>query len=154
MIKNVLLDANLLIAALDENCTTTKLEKEAAKQQLHQILSDDNIKIFITPLIRYEVLRGIDWNDKATFDRMSAILNGIPNLDITTDISELSANLFRFRKGLPENNLNGLIKLDKRSFDLMHFSTAKCSHCECVSRDTDISKIERIHQCYEVDIQS
>nr|WP_314265752.1 PIN domain-containing protein [uncultured Moellerella sp.] len=154
MIKNVLLDANLLIAALDESCTTTELEKEAAKKQLDEILSDENIKIFITPLIRYEVLRGINWKDKDIFNQMSTILNGIPNLDITTDISELSANLFRFRRGQPDNDANGLIKLDKRSFDLMHFSTAKCSHCECISRDTDISKIEKIHQFYELDIQS
>jgi len=55
-----LLDANVLIAALDDKGSTKLEECQQAKKYLHELLSDENVALAISPLIRSEVLRGID----------------------------------------------------------------------------------------------
>ena len=60
--RKVLLDANLLIAALDNGSTTSEAERTKAKQTLAALLSNAEVALIITPLIRYEVLRGIHFD--------------------------------------------------------------------------------------------
>lgn len=148
MTRKVLLDANLLIAAFDVNGTTSPEMKKQAIEQLSTLLADEEVKLFITPLVRYEVLRGIAWQSSEDFLRMKSTLNGFPDLDITRDISELSANLFRFDKHKAEQANNGARNLDKRKFDVFHFCSAHCNGLGFCSNDTDIAKIERLHGEY------
>ena len=68
--RKVLLDANLLIAALDESSTTSPVEREIAKTTLNDLLSQGDVALVITPLIRYEVLRGIAWQDQTRFTQL------------------------------------------------------------------------------------
>ena len=68
--RKVLLDANLLIAALDDGSTTSEAERAKAKQTLAALLSNAEVTLIITPLIRYEVLRGIGWQDQVRFAQL------------------------------------------------------------------------------------
>lgn len=62
--NKVLLDANILIAAIKDN-------QSAEAQRLRELLSDSQNIVYITPLIYYEVLRGIDWKDMPNYEKTS-----------------------------------------------------------------------------------
>lgn len=152
MTRKVLLDANLLIAAFDVNGTTSPEMKQKAIGQLSTLLANEEVKLFITPLVRYEVLRGIAWQSRDDFLMMKSTLNDFPDLDITRDISELSANLFRFDKYKAEQVNDRNRNLDKRKFDVFHFCSAHCNGLGFCSNDTDIAKIERLHDEYAANL--
>lgn len=57
--RRVLLDANLLISALDIEGSSNESAKKKAQAKLASLLADENVAVAITPLIRYEVLRGV-----------------------------------------------------------------------------------------------
>ncbi|MDK2711086.1 PIN domain-containing protein [Enterobacter cloacae] len=148
MTRKFLLDTNLLIAAFDENGTTSAEAKSAAIALLSELLSDQQVKLFITPLVRYEVLRGITWEKQDDFLTMQQTLNSFPELEITRDISELSANLFRFDKQ-KALDLGEKRNVDKRRFDVFHYCSATCNCLELCSADTDIGKINTLYSEYQ-----
>lgn len=148
MTKKILLDTNLLIAAFDSNATTSEEIRHAAKNKLSELLSDPDVVFFITPLIRYEVLRGIAWEKNEDFQELQNILNTFPELDVTRNISELAANLFRFEKWNILNNKESSRNLDKRKFDIFHFCSAECNSLALYSNDTDIGKISTLYHSY------
>lgn len=149
MTRKVLLDTNLLIAALDKSGTTSAEIKASATKRLAELASEPDVALFITPLIRYEVLRGINWLNEDDFHEMQEILNGFPELEITRNISELSANLYRYdswqvcQPGAVARNL------EKRKFDVFHFCSAHCNGLELCSLDTDIGRITLLHRDFE-----
>ncbi|WP_318365699.1 PIN domain-containing protein [Enterobacter sp.] len=154
MTRKVLLDTNLLIAAFDTNGTTSPEMKTMAINQLSALISEADAQLFITPLVRYEVLRGIAWQSVDDFLEMKEVLNQFPELDVTRDVSELSANLFRFdgHQALQQNALKR--NLDKRKFDVFHYCSAHCNGLEFCSNDSDISKIRTLHTAYETALAS
>ncbi|MGG7448485.1 type II toxin-antitoxin system VapC family toxin [Kosakonia oryzendophytica] len=149
MTRNVLLDTNLLIAALDSSGRTSDEMKESATAILTGLLNDVEVKLFITPLIRYEVLRGVPWLNHENFNKLQNTLNQFPELDITRNISELSANLFRYDSWLMEQPGAAPRNLEKRKFDVFHFSSASCNRLELCSNDSDIGKIRSLHDEYK-----
>ena len=74
--RKVLLDANLLIGSLDESGTTSRSQRDEAKLILNKLLSDENVTLVITPLIRYEVLRGISWDNQENYIKLKQVLDG------------------------------------------------------------------------------
>lgn len=148
MTKKILLDTNLLIAAFDNNATTSEEIRNTAKNKLSELLSDPDVVFFITPLIRYEVLRGIAWERGEDFQALQDILNTFPELDVTRNISELAANLFRFEKWNMLKNKDSSRNLDKRKFDIFHFCSAECNSLALCSNDTDIGKINTLYHSY------
>ncbi|VUS47134.1 PIN domain-containing protein [Klebsiella spallanzanii] len=151
MTRKVLLDTNLLIAAFDTHGSTSEDIKRIAIERLSVLLSDPEVQLFITPLIRYEVLRGIAWQNHDDFTAMQQSLNSFPELDITRDISELSANLFRFDKLVAEQR-HEQRNVDKRRFDVFHYCSATCNCLELCSEDTDIGRIEQLFTEYQIAI--
>lgn len=148
MTKKILLDTNLLIAVFDNNANTSEEIRNTAKSKLSELLSDPDVVFFITPLIRYEVLRGIAWERCEDFQALQDILNTFPELDVTRKISELAANLFRFEKWNMQQSNDKLRNLDKRKFDLFHFCSASCNNLEFCSNDTDIGRINTLYNSY------
>lgn len=138
-----------MIAVFDNKSTTSQQVKDAAKATLREMLADQNTTIFITPLIRYEVLRGIDWQSERDFDQIKTILDGIPSLDITKNVSDLSANLFRYDSWLSSQSGALTRSLEKRKFDIFHYCSAKCYGLNFYSHDSDMSKINRLHDRYQ-----
>jgi len=113
-------------------------------------MRDDNVAFAISPLIRYEVLRGIHWQDNASLAQLSGILGQFEEFDINREISELSANLFRYDIFQNSSARN----IEKRKFDVFHFSTAKCCQLEIHSEDSDISKLESLYSKYSNECQT
>ncbi|MEZ5534503.1 MAG: PIN domain-containing protein [Thiolinea sp.] len=144
--RKVLLDANLLIGALDEQGATSPAERDAARQVLASLLKDETVTLVITPLIRYEVLRGIIWQDQARFDQLKRVLDGLTELDVNRGVSELAANLFRFDRS--EGN-GGQRNIEKRKFDVFHFASARYHGLELVSQDSDMTAIGSLFDHYE-----
>jgi len=144
MSREILLDANLLIAAFD-----TKNEK--AITQLEELLSNDNVVLAISPLIRYEVLRGVSYANNEQYNYLNSILNAFEEFDINRDIAALSSNLFRLSQSKKEEGKGALV--DKRSFDVFHLATAKCNNLELCSNDSDLGKLENLYQSW-LDAQS
>ena len=138
MTNKVLLDANLIISASDR-------ENEKHQEALEKIIilvEDNDIELCITPLIRYEVLRGIPFDDPHSYEDLKEMLDGFIELDIKRNTSELASNLFRYARHRGRGIVN------KRSFDVFHCTTAKCNQCELHSNDGDIANIERLHHDY------
>ena len=149
-----MLDTNLLIAAFDKNGTTAAEERQAAISQLASLLSDSDTQLFITPLVRYEVLRGIQWQNQSDFETVKQALNGFPELEITRNISELAASLFRFDIHRASQAGERGRNIDKRKFDVFHFCSAHCNGLTLFSRDSDIGKIALLHQEYQAQLSA
>ncbi len=136
MTRKILLDTNLIIAAFDN-------KDQVAIDQLTQLLTDDDVAFAISPLIRYEVLRGVHFSDDAKHDALNTILNSFEEFDIGKDVANLSSSLFRFarsKKAVGEKTI-----VDKRSFDVFHCATAQCNALELCSNDGDLAKLEKLY---------
>lgn len=152
MTRKVLLDTNLLIAAFDKNGTTSAEVRASATEKLAELVKEPDVALFITPLIRYEVLRGVNWLNEDEFLEMQTILNGFPELEITRNISELSANLYRYDSWQAHQPGAIARNLEKRKFDVFHFCSAHCNGLDLCSLDTDIGRITLLHRDFEAQI--
>lgn len=141
-----LLDANYLISLFDES----RLKKERFKvlNEFKERLADSNSRFVLTPLIRYEVLRGVSWNDEEKFQRMEKALSGFELLEITQAVADLARDLYRF-DDFEARQKNESRNLEKRKFDIFHYATAKIYQLELLSADKDFSAIKALHQRME-----
>ena len=130
----VLLDANLLIGAFDHD--EQNPAHVSSKEKVEELLLDENINIAISPLIRYEVLRGMK---RTSIAQMQEILNDFEEFSITELEGNRAAEIYRAAKA--QN-----ISLDKRIYDVFHFVIAEVNNLEFDSHDGDIPKIKQIVQ--------
>jgi len=148
MTRKVLLDANLFIGAFDREATTSPERKDEAKRVLGELLHDTTAVIFSTALIRYEVLRGVAWRSDENYQTLKGALCRFVELDISREVSDLAANLYRYdvheAEGKKENR-----NFEKRKFDVFHFATARCHGLELKSIDGDIETIENLYRRYQ-----
>lgn len=130
--KYILLDANLLIGAFDHDDTNEKHIE--SKKIVESLLLNDSVKIAITPLIRYEILRGVR---RVPTEQMVQILNDFEEFEITDVEGNRASDIYRL--ALVKNQ-----KLDKRSFDVFHYVVAEIRDLEWMSQDNDLSKIANL----------
>lgn len=145
--SNVLLDANLLIAVFDQSGTTSELLRQTATAKLTTYLENPDIKLVITPLIRYEVLRGLSWQDAEGYNNLKQVLDGLTEIDVNRNVSELAANLFRFDRAV---NAGAQRNVEKRKFDVFHLACAKCHGLDLASQDTDIASLQSLFDSYQL----
>lgn len=153
--RKILLDANTIIlfmASLNQDSQHVQDPKELEEnqlkiQKLKDLLSNPDVALAITPLIRYEVLRGA--KDKFEYQTLESILEEFEEFDINKDIGELSACIFKNRfeslKANQSEKQKEAINMLKRSFDICHFASAKCNKLEFLSNDDDIEKYKSIY---------
>ena len=110
------------------------------------MLTNENTNVFITPLIRYEVLRGITWSDSESFKKHSDVLKQLETINIDQKISDTATALFRLERKEKEENGQTPKKIDKHNFDVMHFATAKVYQLEWQSNDEDFQSWEKLYQ--------
>lgn len=140
--KGYLLDTNYLIYLVDPNTNSSK--KEEVLQDLALKLEDPETLLFLTPLIRYEVLRGVEWDNIEKLNTLKNALKAFQTIDINDDISDLARNLFRLDKA---NQKTGSKKvIEKYQFDMFHFAAAKENNLEILSKDRDMSAIENLFE--------
>lgn len=149
MTRRVLLDTNLLVAALDQGASTSPDQREKAIAALMSLLQSDDVALAITPLIRYEVVRGVDWASQERHDALKEALADFEEFDISRDIAELAADLYRFDKSRADE-AGERRNLEKRKFDAFHLASAKCYELELASQDTDIAKLDKLYQTYRL----
>ncbi|MFQ1021773.1 type II toxin-antitoxin system VapC family toxin [Avibacterium paragallinarum] len=139
MKRNILLDSNILMIAIKD-------QSSLERQQLIALLQDEHTNIFITPLIRYEVLRGIVWQDKAAFKQHIEVLDQLDTINIDQKISDKATALFRLERKVKEESGQTPKKIDKHNFDVMHFAAAKVYQLEWLSNDSDMQSWEDLYQ--------
>lgn len=132
MSRRVLLDANLLIGALDGE--PGNAQHERARQRLESLLQDPDVILAISPLIRYEVMRGAR---RVSADQLREILNDFHEFDVRARDAERAAELFQQARQQGR-------ALDKRSFDLFHCVCAELNGLELDSQDGDIPNIQQL----------
>lgn len=132
MTRMVLLDANLLIGALDGE--PGNAVHDQSRQLLWDLLTDPDVKLALTPLIRFEVLRGAQRVPLADLD---AALNDFHEFEVRGAEARRAAEIFQLARAAGK-------QLDKRSFDVLHFACAEVNRLEFASRDADIDKIRAL----------
>ena len=85
----VLLDTNMLIGAFDTD--ENNPDHLNSRKIVTELIEDSNVQIAITPLIRYEVLRGVK---RISREKMQTVLNGFESFEINADIAYQSADIF------------------------------------------------------------
>ena len=140
--KGYLLDTNYLIYLVDPNANSSK--KAEVLHDLALKLKDPETLLFLTPLIRYEVLRGVEWDNIEKLNTLKNALKAFQVIDINDDISDLARNLFRLDKANQKTGSTTVI--EKYQFDMFHFAAAKENNLEILSKDRDMSAIENLFQ--------
>lgn len=147
MMRRVLLDANTLIGAFDGDLENEA--HEAARERFLRLMADPDAEVVITPLIRYEVLRGVQ---RISFDRMQAALDNFQEFNVREEEANLAADMYRIAK---ESGLFGLDndkkKADERrwfnrSFDLFYYACAEINRLGIDSNDRHIQQIQQLIQ--------
>ena len=78
-------------------------------------------------------------------------MNSFTTLDISQDVADLAADLYRLDKfTASENNTNK--NIDKRQFDIFHFATAKVNNIELLSNDKHLPQFEKLYTLYEAEL--
>ena len=134
MTRGMLLDTNLIIQAFDYAGTSAPETRAAAKNHINALLSDPDVMLAITPLIRYEVLRGVPAVDAARMQALSAVLTQFETYEIRSAEANLAAELWRYAVSKDQ-------RPNKRSFDIAHVASAKVNNLEMASTDQDIAKL-------------
>lgn len=132
MPRAVLLDTNILIGAFDGE--DGNMNHELARQRLKALLEDDDVKLSISPLIRYEVLRGAR---NVPIEKLDEALSRFQEFDTRGRDARRAAEIFRLAK---EKN----VLLNKRTFDVFHCVCAELNNLELASQDGDIPAIQNL----------
>ncbi|OBX08478.1 hypothetical protein QV08_04545 [Gallibacterium salpingitidis] len=143
--KGYLFDTNYLIYLVDPDADPEK--KKQVLLDLKQKLLDPEVNLFLTTLIRYEVLRGTKWEDNTKLAHLEQALEQFHTLDIKDEISDLARDLYRFESYELRNNPQLPTRnLDKRKFDIFHYATAYLNQLELLTKDTDFNAIAKLHE--------
>lgn len=140
---NYLLDTNYLIYLYNSNEDQTK--RQEVLKDLEKILDNNDSRFAITPLIRYEVLRGIKWEDPEKLQAFEEILKQFQSFEIRDEIADLARDLYRFDRYQAQKN-NIPKNLEKRKFDMFHYATAHIEQLEILSEDGHLEDIQTLHQ--------
>jgi predicted nucleic acid-binding protein len=147
MTRKVLLDANTLIGAFDSEPGNAK--HRVAHERFLELMADPDTEVVITPLVRYEVLRGVQ---RITPEKMKASLDKFQEINVREKEANRAAEVYRIAK---ERGLFGLDndkeKADEkhwfnRSFDLFYCVCAEVNHLEVDSDDRHIQQIQQLIQ--------
>lgn len=136
-----LLDTNYLLCLFD---TSDSQRRKQALQEMADKLQADDSRFVITSLVRYEVLRGVDWQQNEKYQALAEVLEQFESLDITREISDLAGDLYRFDK-FESERANTPRNLEKRKFDMFHYATAAMNNLQMLSFDADIARIKALH---------
>lgn len=149
--KEKLLDTNYLIGLLEGKSDGNDTE---LLQNLKNLLSEialNNVEVVITPLIRYEFLRYFLWKtQESEIKKYINVMNGLTTLDISQDVADLAADLYRLDK-FEADNANVNKNIDKRQFDIFHFATAKINGIELLSNDKHLPQLEDLYNLYRLE---
>jgi len=134
--RAILLDTNMLIGAFDTDETNPDHVRD--KERLAELLRDDDVSLSISPLIRYEFLRGAK---RVPLEALEAVLDDFQEFDVGARDARMAAEIFRH-----DRRTEGESTIDKKRFDVFHCVCAKLNGLDMISNDQDIEKIQKIIQ--------
>jgi len=135
-----MLDANVLISALNHDSGTSEIQYRAAREKLSSLLQDDSIGVVLTPLVRHEVMRGLPRWDLSKIASVKNTLDGFITISITDEISGVATTVYQILKEQDEIRGGSERNSYKLAFDIMHVATAHVYNLELISTDSDIEK--------------
>lgn len=143
MIQAVLLDAQILIGALDPDANMAEAERAVAKQLVQNLINDPSKKLAITPLLRYEIMCGV--KNEATYRRLDDFLKKAAVFEITDKEAYCAIDIYRLarQKSL---DLKDPAEPKKYKFDLMHVASADVNSLEFESRDRGVNTLKKLSQ--------
>ena len=149
--KEKLLDTNYLIGLLEGKSDENDTQLLQNLKELRSEIAINNVEIVITPLIRYEFLRYFLWKKQdSEIGKYINVMNSLTTLDISQDVADLAADLYRLDKFESDNN-NINKNIDKRQFDIFHFATAKVNDIELLSNDKHLPQLEDLYKLYRLE---
>lgn len=149
--KEKLLDTNYLIGLLEGKSDENDTQLLQNLKELRSEIALNNVEIVITPLIRYEFLRYFLWKtQESEIKKYMNVMNGLTTLDISQDVADLAADLYRLDK-FKADNANVNKNIDKRQFDIFHFATAKVNDIELLSNDKHLPQLEDLYKLYRLE---
>ncbi|MGP5211402.1 type II toxin-antitoxin system VapC family toxin [Psychrobacter alimentarius] len=149
--KEKLLDTNYLIGLLEGKSDGNDTELLQNLKNLRSEIALNNVEVVITPLIRYEFLRYFMWKtQESEIKKYINVMNGLTTLDISQDVADLAADLYRLDK-FEADNANVNKNIDKRQFDIFHFATAKINGIELLSNDKHLPQLEDLYSLYRLE---
>ena len=149
--KEKLLDTNYLIGLLEGKSDGNDTELLQNLKNLRSEIALNNVEVVITPLIRYEFLRYFMWKtQESEIKKYINVMNGLTTLDISQDVADLAADLYRLDK-FEADNANVDKNIDKRQFDIFHFATAKINGIELLSNDKHLPQLEDLYSLYRLE---
>ena len=149
--KEKFLDTNYLIGLLEGKSDENDTELLQNLKNLRSEIALNNVELVITPLIRYEFLRYFMWKtQESEIKKYINVMNGLTTLDISQDVADLAANLYRLDK-FEADNANVNKNIEKRKFDIFHFATAKINGIELLSNDKHLPQLEDLYNLYKLD---
>ena len=131
-----LIDTQTLIYAFDP----TNQEKhlvDAAKEKMNTWLTSPDIRLAITPLIRFELLKSGKLNEKR-IKHLERALSQFEEFEIGNAEATLAASIFRYAEQTER-------KLERNKFDVFHFASAIINRLEIDSTDGDMKKIREVY---------
>jgi len=148
------IDTNVIIDLLGQNKKTDakresqeeeqQRKKEAqlkAKEQLEEILLEEDSEVFINRLVLVETLRTIHFTHKKRFRDAETTLELFEKLDIKDDVYREAIEFSRFCN----TKLHFTLKGKCEAIDFLHFITAKYYDLEMISNDRDLEKLEEAY---------
>lgn len=149
--RELLLDANYLIYLLEGKVDENDANLLQKLKTLRAEIASNNVEVVITPLIRYEFLRYFLWKKQdSEIGKYINVMNSLTTLDISQDVADLAADLYRLDKFESDNN-NINKNIDKRQFDIFHFATAKVNDIELLSNDKHLPQLEDLYKLYRLE---
>jgi predicted nucleic acid-binding protein len=146
-IREVLPDANMLIGAFDGE-PGNPLHEEAYRR-IMAWLDDPDVRLVTTPLILYEVLRGVR---HMSSEKLETRLMGFQVFDIHKEEACQAAKVYRLAKEKRMFGLDGDEARTEerhwfnRSFDLFYCVCAEANGLEIDSQDPHIRQIQQLIQ--------
>ncbi|MBL0703011.1 MAG: PIN domain-containing protein, partial [Sulfurospirillum sp.] len=130
---------------IDTNIIIDLLNKDKnAQKKIKDIISKNDIKLFINRLVRMESLRTFPLKNTKIFKDAEDTLESFEQLEIKPSIYEKSINFSRYckSKGI---NLKGKCE----AIDYLHFMTAKHYGLKIVTNDKDFEKLKKAYSSWE-----
>ena len=137
----VFLDANVLIRLFERTgVTASNQEGTDVLRRASAAFSDPDTVPAIAPLVRYEVLRHPKLHETSRHAELRAGLDGLLELDVSTEIADLAADLFRRDREAHRDEPS--YNLEKRRFDTFHVDAAHVHGFELLSDDTHVRTLQ------------
>lgn len=137
----VMLDANLIISAFDDEAERTPKIRDEARKAVKELMNDPTVKFVTTPIILYEVL--CNTRTPENEQKLKRLLNGYKLYEIGDSVANYAVEIFKISRA-KKVQLKDPKEPRKYKFDIFHVATARVNEIELESSDVGVNKIKQL----------